>query len=202
MSEFDFGSSHHFPDVRKPAASLRWHHVWIAAVTQPSTNTFYALLDDPRARVGRALVWVALAGAVSFALPFLFDLTLMEAIIGAALGSLMSVLWHIVGGCMMQFAAKLNGGHGTYADYLYATGTFVAPLLLINALIIPFATTQSLTLSLLTLFLLGYQLVLTAMSLRAVNDFAWERVIGTMVLNIILWVGLVIVLLVGLGLVL
>lgn len=202
MSYYDF----EHPDFFKPQArrhTYQWHQVWTAVLTHPSTDTFYSILDDEHAGAGRAFAWVIVAGIISTSLTFLFGdfgLSGIEALFGGVvLGSFVGAFSLLVSGLMMQSAAKIIGGQGTYGKYLYASAAFSAPLMLVNALIVPFATTQSLTLSLLTLGIFGYQLVLTAMSLRAVNDFTWEQAIGTMVLNIILWVGMIVALIIFIG---
>lgn len=194
MSHYEFEQVDAFfePQTR----TYTWYQIWSAALTRPSTATFVAILDDHRASANRGLIWMAIVGAIATALTLFFGdfgVSAQDAILaGIFFGSFGSFFSLLIGGYLMQSAAKLIGGRGTYHEYWYASAAFSAPITLINGLIVPFATTQSLTLTLITMSLLAYQLVLTGMALRAVNDFTWEQAIGAMVLNVILWVGIII----------
>jgi hypothetical protein len=112
----------------------------------------------------------------------------------AALGeSILAVLGLLLGAGLIQLVARDIGGVGTYAELVYATAAYSAPLTLISNVLAPIPICVYLTIP------LGlYGLVLQLKAIRAVHEFDWGSAFASLALILLLvFVVFAILLLVG-----
>ena len=183
--------------------SYSWWEVWTLAFFKPSSATYQDIQDDPLAYPRRAYVWIfitSLVGTiVAVALSLVFNRVQFEQLqfgldtsiwlgsIGVALcclaplGAAVSVLSMIISTGLTQWVAGGLGGKGSYAELIYATAAFSAPLSLISSLIagIPWVNLFSIVLAI-------YGFVLNVVAIKAVNHFSAFRALVSIFL---VWLG-------------
>lgn len=157
-----------------------WYRVWWSVLSLPMTDTFTQILTDPTATAQRGYRWVFSTGAVTMALTMVFNpimpIGIVPAVlIGTLLGGAIDLINFIVSSWVMQRIALMLGGTGTYGQLNYARAAFMAPLNLLNALLLLLVVAGGDVFSWFGLLLLLFELVLTATALRAVNQFAWGQ---------------------------
>lgn len=175
-----------------PKPLYTWTDVWTMAVTRPKTDTFHALLQDPLITWTRAIAWLFLSGVVSAVVSFnvlvsspAFQdaLAQMSAEAGLSGGVSRSALLSVA--CFVApFAATFNvlgflalawvihsaaqrianvPFAGVFLRFFYCVAAISAPMGLLGALmaIVPL-------LGFLGIVLLGYQVYLYVLAVRAV----------------------------------
>jgi len=168
--------------------SLSWSETWIDALTKPSEETYVQIAADPGASPRRAYTWIAIASFISFSISiFLSGLFAVGAGGGDALGGLMitlvcgaifvpifSILALMIFTGITQAIAGALGGTGSYGKLVYANAAYQAPLSLVSTglSIIPIV-------SLLTIPLLFYGIVLNVIAVKAVNQFSWGKALAS-----------------------
>jgi hypothetical protein len=167
-----------------------WYSIWWIALTRPSEAPYATLTEDPHATSRRAYNWMVLSGLFSGAVNAWLSsqvrpatplspeealrfgtATVARCLAGPFLSALGALLWLAFSAWLVQRIARALGGEGTYAKLAYLFAAFQAPTLLASVLYaIPFPY-----LHLVGLGLGLYSLLLTAISVKAVNGFTWER---------------------------
>jgi hypothetical protein len=180
--EFD-----NLPDDDKPKRGIpedgyRWHEVWSMVLASPGEETFQRILTDPRVSLGRALMWLVLGAVVSI------GITLLPIMSSLPRPSFFVILWGVmtlvlvlalfIYSSVLQLAARLLGGSGTHREFVYSYAAFSAPLYVIRALVGLLAAGPIFGYAIMI-----YEILLTAMALRAVNRFGWPRAVVAMVLG-------------------
>jgi hypothetical protein len=191
-----------------PIETLRWWQVWIRALTRPNERTYQALVDDPRAGLGRAAAWVALSstlytllisaaqiafGGLRQALVELSGTMPLEAapppeflLLGVIclipFSAALAVTGLLLNAGILQFIAGALGGQGSVARLAYALAAFTAPATLVmgGLSVIPLVgMCLSLPFSL-------YIFCLQFLAVKAVNRFSWGHAVATVALQILL----------------
>ncbi len=170
------------PVVDQPVYA--WHQVWLAVLSIPGTDTFTRILADPAASAQRGYRWIFITGSVLMTISMIFNpltqVALLPALlIGSLLGGAFSLVGFIMTNWIIQRIAVQVGGTGTYGNFHYARAAFVAPLNLLNAVLMPFVLYGSVAFSWFSLLLVFVELVMTAIALRAVNQFTWGQALMT-----------------------
>lgn len=190
------------PPLDTTGQSYSTIQAWTLALTRPNEATYRGLIDDPRAGLGRAALWMVLGSAIPIVLLVLSQLafgglgrTLSQLqglapgsdraftpALGAGvllcaipLGSFFSVAGLFLYAGVIQFIAGAFGGQGSFARLAYATSAFTAPLTIIGGFVslIPFVNLC------LALPLSAYSLTLNLLALKAVNRFSWGLAVAT-----------------------
>jgi Tol biopolymer transport system component len=127
---------------RKPS---RWYVIWFKAITRPTLGNFHNLLSEPKAGLGRALLWVVLSGIgggllswVVFPGVYREDLTTGRAAI-----SLQVDLSVLIGGMvtftvyllLQNLLALALGGHGRITQLAFLSAAYIAPLIILSGLL-------------------------------------------------------------------
>ncbi len=160
----------------KPSSPLTWQEIWTFVITRPDVKTFETILNAPDAKAERAFRWMFIMGMLG---SFINGMQLLRAGLMDLSGLFFMLL---MGGpavllvfailvAAYQFVAKQLGGKGKYSEFAYAYGAILAPFVVISAVasIIPLPIFLR---QLVVIGLGGYQLVLTAIALKAVNRFS------------------------------
>lgn len=141
---------------------MKWHQVWLSALGAQEAN-FREILKWSEVSGRRALLWMAISGAVSYVMLIptiqqrtaeivMDESTRMGFLVGGiAVAPLISmvVLWFYA--LTAQFVASRFGGRGTPAELIYALSAFLSPVFMLSALV-----------GLITLFLGGWVAVIAA----------------------------------------
>ena len=172
-----------------PAVHLSWWRTWLKALTRPNITSYQAIINDPLAGTYRGLSWVFsasliyylfLLGMGIFRIVPIFEWLNLKEITLSRLFPYLLIGWPILAAVVtlifaiaqgvVNIAAKLLRGQGSYDHLVYASSAFSAPMLLITGMIavIP-------TVNLLGLLTGLYTLFLQLISIRAVHKFGWGR---------------------------
>lgn len=181
--------------------SYSWNQVWITALTEPSVKSYEALIEDPKASVNRAVIWLF----VSLSLPF-FLVMLVGAMAGTAStdsnvsGILVTLFCAPVLAAfyILNLAirvgithgiAKALGGEGQFGSLFYAFAAFEAPLGILASV---FSSIR--ILNCLVLFLGLYGLVLSVIATMAVYRLNTGRAIVASFGLVVVLIGVAILL--------
>jgi len=175
--------------------SFTWSEVWINALTKPSVETYERLVRDPNASTNKAYGWVFIcsligvllssligmgigglfdAGSIAgFNYGTLFGVSIFQLLCCAPIVGVLAVFGIALNAAITQLIARALGGTGTYSELVYAYAAYTAPYTLVTSILfaIPFVS-----------FCLGiplsiYSIVLTVISVNAVNKFGWGKAI-------------------------
>jgi hypothetical protein len=190
------------PPLDASGQSYSTIQAWSLALTRPNEATYQSLIDDPRAGVGRAVLWMLLGSAVPIMRLALSQLafgrlgrTLSQPqglapgsdraftpAFGAGvlfcaipLGAFFSVAGLFLYAGVIQFIAGAFGGQGSFARLAHAPWAFTAPLTIIGGFVslIPFVNLC------VALPLSAYSPSLNLLALKAVNRFGWGLAAAT-----------------------
>lgn len=124
------------PPPTKPSYS--WNQVWITALTQPSVESYEALIEDPKASANRAVIWLLISLSLSFLFVvvlggFARSATISGSVIGTSLlcAPLLAGFYIINLGIRVGIThaiARSLGGEGQFGQLFYAFAAFEAPL--------------------------------------------------------------------------
>jgi len=178
MTDETFGSE----DIE----SKPFYQIWIDAVTKPTLANYTKIVNDPKASLGTALLWLAGAGflgsLISGTIQSIFGAnaavyemlgteystsTSFFGVIGGAFASLfLTPLAALILVGIMHLVSRALGGAGSFEKMLYGYAAFWVPISLINAVIggIP-------VVSCLTFAVLIYALVLNVFANQAVYGY-------------------------------
>jgi len=190
--------------IAPPAEALPWYQVWIKALTEPRVASYESLVTRPGVGLGRACLWVGLAGLISVVIStaaFVAFGTLDAAfqqtgdglgdlsgagLFFACLAGLFAIPRLLVSAGISHVLARALGGTGTYDQLAYGMAAYSAPGSLVSSAIsfIPcLGILVALPLSL-------YLIFLNILTIKAVHHLSWGRA----VLSSVLWIALVLVL--------
>ncbi|MEW6403752.1 MAG: Yip1 family protein, partial [Chloroflexota bacterium] len=193
IDQFKYVDNSMLSKSKKAVRTYGSFDVWATVLTVQDVATYEDILKDPKAGLGRAFAWIAVAGLVSaLAAPFMVwlnpqfsELTSAQSsdmtsflvfftaimLIVAPISSIISLA---ISGGIQHLLAMLFGGEGTYTRTIYALAAFSAPMsILISFLaIIPIAG------QCLTIPLAVYGLILNVRALRAAHSLSTGAAIG------------------------
>lgn len=197
-----------------------WFSIWLKAVTKPSEQAYSALAGSPDAQTNnRAFTWVFLAGTVSAIISGILQALLQLAglapqmpglsdLIGnaprSAIGSLgialctspvagaFAALFFAIFIGVVQWAAKMFKGTGSFSQLAYVTAAISVPFTLVSSLITPFVTLGPVgyCFSAVSLLLGLYAMYLQLLAVKSVNRFGWGEAAGAYFLPLLLIVCL------------
>lgn len=154
-------------------------------LTQPSVESYRAVLRDPAATPSRVYVWVFVTSTLAFIAslvaqyisPFTNDtVSPVFSLFCLPFVGALAILGLIIGAGIYYIVSSVLGGKGTFSNMVYLVGALGAPIQLINILatFIPYPLGACITLP------VGiYSLVLTVIIIEAVHGFGWPKAIGT-----------------------
>ncbi len=173
--------------ISKSSEKIRTYNffeVWSTALTVQDHADYADLLDDPKASLGRAFTWVALAGLVNAAIlpvfmllnPALGDFSEMGIFMFGMLIAvpIMGIIGFAIWAGIQNIFAVLLGGTGYYTRTAYALAAFTAPITILTSLflIVPIVgQCLAIPLSL-------YTLVLNVRALRASHSLSILAALG------------------------
>lgn len=173
--------------ISKSSEKIRTYNffeVWSTALTVQDHDVYANLLDDPKATLGRAFTWIALASLVNAAVIPVFMLMNPEVgdfskigvfMIGMLIGiPVMVVIGFAIWAGIQNIFAVLLGGTGYYTRTAYALAAFTAPITILTSLlmIVPFVG------QCLAVPLSFYTLVLNIRALRASHSLSILAALG------------------------
>ena len=198
------------PVSPEPAGISGWFTVWMDALTKPNEQTYVRIAGSGNAKSMTAFLWIFIASLVQFFLSSLvqgavmrqfmqqyglgdqfgsggFVTQLITAICGAPVGAVISVIFFAVFVGVIQFVAKMFGGHGTFDQLAYVLAAIIAPFSLVTGILtllsaIPFVGLCFGIISLLAGF---YILYLEVMAVKVISQFGWGQAVGTLLLPFI-----------------
>jgi hypothetical protein len=197
MRQYDMENEQ--PEQKNKIESYQWHEVFYAILMQPKLETFQRLLQDPQAKAQRAYLWMLLPsmmwGMAAFVAGDLEFVTIV--LLGISIGWIIRLIYFIVIGWIMQRIAVFFGGNKTaYGDFHSARGMYMPVLVVASALVSLLIDPESGAVVFILSALLMIESILTAIALKAVNDFSWRQSI----MVVMTWYLLTAVLFAGLGL--
>lgn len=164
--------------------SYNFFEVWSTALTIQDHEVYANLLDDPKATLGRAFTWIALAGFVNAAVIPVFMLMNPEMgdfskigvfMIGMLIAMpVMVMIGFAIWAGIQNIFAVLLGGTGYYTRTAYALAAFTAPITILTSLllIVPIVG------QCLAVPLSFYTLVLNVRALRASHSLSILSALG------------------------
>ncbi len=183
------------PSFTPPARSLEWSEVFQMALTQPNTDAYETILNDPHASTNRAYVWIVACYTVAWAIQYVGQMVWGRNPLSSSSGhaspvlgiiclpfvGVLGLIAFLIGTGIQHLAAKLLGGKGTFDDMVYVNAAWTAPLSILSAVIslVPCINCFGFLLSL-------YGLVLSVIGIRVVHQFETGRA----VLAVFWWVPL------------
>lgn len=165
-----------------------FYETWIQAVTSPSVDTYKEIINEPKAGVGRAILWILLSGVVSIVFAMIGQLvfgsmtSLLEgagadelvtqgvgvvvwAICFIPVAAVFILIWSFIYVGLIHLVAGMLGGTGTFDKLYYAYAAFSSPITMVSSFLsmIPFVGILSAPISL-------YALVLTVIAVSSSHD--------------------------------
>lgn len=209
MSEFS-----NEPMAPDRGAEMSLVETWIAAVTKPSESTFAQIVAQPSASAGKAFLWVFVASLLtSFATLVVQAVTAGKqlggleqflppeiarelpagvtpsfgfgtVICGTPVAAIFSVIGFAIGVALIQWAAKLFGGSGSFDKLAYAFSAITVPYSVVAAVfallgMIPFVGILT---GLASFALSIYVIVLEVLAVKAVNRLDTGKAVGAVLL--------------------
>lgn len=198
------------PMLPPPSGVSEWMSVWRDALTKPSDQTFARIAQSPNAKSTTAFLWIFLGSLLNFFLASLVQGALMRqmmqnsdlgiegfpagagggliaAICGAPIGAVISVAMFALVVGIVQFIAKMFGGHGTFDQLAYTIAAIVTPFYLVSSILTLLAAIPAVGWCFGILgFLAGlYVLALEVMAVKGVNQFGWGQAIASLLLPVL-----------------
>ncbi len=201
------------PDQPEP-----FYQIWIRALTRPEDATYAGIASSANVNPNIAYLWLFLTGLISsiFSIAlqgtsmrqlrsFLppeaaqaigggqsFGTILIGAICGAPFAAAFGVLFFAIIVALIQWIAKMFGGHGDYRRMVYTLACIASPLNLVVAALtllgaIPFIGFLFGLIS----FVVGiYALFLYVVAVKGVNAFGWGAALGSVLLPVLVFIFL------------
>jgi hypothetical protein len=194
----------------KPAArTYSFINAWTTVLFSFDIASYVDVLDDPEASSGRAFEWIAYAGIVNGLLfPLLLLLSpqmmmlkstpefsqafgnigtnvfmlLLLALVMMIISPLLSMLGLAIGAGIYNFLAGFFGGNGDYGRTAYALAAYMAPIGILNSILMIIPLAGSCLTSLLGL----YGLVLAVRALCAAHSLSIGKALGVIFVPIII----------------
>ena len=188
---------------RMPDSPTSFVQTWINALIKPSEQTFVEIAASPNAKSTTAYLWVFISALVQFFIVSLVQstlvrsmleqqglgnnlpsggigFTLITAVCGAPILAVISVVLFAVIVALVQWIAKMFGGHGTYDQLAYTFAAIGAPFGIVSAVFTLFGAIPYVGFCFrIVIGLAGlYVLVLEIMAVKGVNPFGWGAAAG------------------------
>jgi Yip1-like protein len=188
----------------RPASMFQ---TWIDAVTKPNEGTYASIAASPNAKMSTAFLWVFIGALVEWFAAFLVQGTMMRQMLqqqglgdqlplasttsrivilicGAPIAAVISVVGFAIGAAIVQWVAKMFGGHGTFERMAYTLAAIAAPITIAQAVLvllsaIPFV---GLCFRIITILVSLYVIVLEIMAVKGVNGFGWGPAAGSVLI--------------------
>ncbi len=186
--------------------SLPWYQVWLKALTEPRVAAYEALVTRQGVSLGKACLWVAIAGIVgalfivgggsalraltaldpalrqgtdSYSFVTIAAISLVCLAPLAVVGSILGLL---LSAGISHVLARALGGIGTFTQLAYAFAAYSAPASMISSAvsIIPCVG------AIISLPLSVYVLFLNILAIKAVHHISWGRAVVSSVLFVAL----------------
>jgi hypothetical protein len=186
---------------RPAAKSYAFYEVWMTALAMLDIGKYENMLNDPEAGTGRALEWISYAGIISgvitaLTLPLIPQFSEITSLpefnalyrsnsllfIGimtlalALLYPLVSVIGISIGAGIQNFLAVLWGGNGYYSRTLYALAAYLAPFMILSAVLGVIPVVGQCLLS----FFGIYNFVLNVRALKVAHSFSTGKAVAVM----------------------
>ena len=181
---------------------------WIKALTSPTEETYTKIAKDPGASIGKAILWIFLAGLVGSLIsgvltsvfgtspvpfgeeifsPGFFERDLLGTILCSPVVGIFAVIGSLIGTGIIYLFSKMLGGIGTYEKLFYTFAAYQVPLGLVTAVLggIPIIWCLSFVLFI-------YGLVLNVIANKAVMEYDWGKAVISSVVIPIVILGVVI----------
>lgn len=203
-----------FPESEQPMSMI---DTWKAAFTQPNEGTFARIVAQPGATASKAFLWVFVASLITSFASFISQVagygrqidTLRQflppelarelpvgaepafgigtIICGAPIGAIFAVVFFAISVALVQWAAKLFGGNGTFDKLAYAFSAINVPYAVVAAVltllgIIPYVGILT---GLIGLALSIYAVVLGVVAVKAVHGLDTGKAIGALLLPLL-----------------
>ena len=164
-----------------PTHTMTWSEAWTQAITDPSDQTYEAIITDPQATAGRAFGWAAAAAAVA-AIVSAFGATLVGSDGGgfAALlcavpfAAVLAVIGLLIGGGIVNLIAKAIGGTGTFDELINGMAAVSSPVTIISSVLTLIPSIGTFISGLLFLYSIYLSLKVT----KVVHQFGWGKAIA------------------------
>lgn len=194
------------PEDWQDSSAAPFYELWFRAVGQPVEETYRAIADDPASSVGRAALWVALAGLVAYAITSIGEIlqrgselaqlaetspvaataggVVLLFICAGPLAAVASVGVLMLHTGILQFVAGALGGSGDFRRLFTSMSAFWAPVTLVTGAlnVVPYVGPC------LTIPISLYALFLSALAVKAINQFGWGEAIATLLIPLIVFV--------------
>lgn len=193
-----------------PGDSPSIFQTWIDALTKPNERTFAEMTASPKAKATTAYIWVFVGALIELFFTLLVQGTVVRQaleqqglggnlpggglgvsaislICGAPIGAVIVVIFFAIFVALVQWIAKMFGGHGTFDQLAYAFGAIAAPFYLIASVFILLSAIPYVGFCFrLILSLAGlYVLALEIMATKGVNQFNWGPAVGSVLIPIV-----------------
>ena len=198
------------PPAVPQSAGRSWDEIWIAALTQPSVQTYEDIAEDPSSIPNTAYLWIfvaalfgsAFSAVIGALIRSVFDLasgsgaayslgsasfSLLISVCLVPVGAVVSVLILAIWTGVSQLIAVAFGGSGSYSKLIYVNAAFVAPLTFVTQILGAFPI-----LSLISFPLLIYELVLSVIAIKAVNKIGWgQAAVASLALPLVFFICII-----------
>lgn len=196
---------------------ISWSKVWFQAITSPRERTYERLVQDPKAGLRRAAIWLSLSSAMAYLIGVFTRLLFtqlnlipvpgffgrLDPATGTAAIWLLLCCFPLAAGLWLtanlayaaaaQFIAGALGGEGSFPKLTYAISMYTAPLTLAFG---PILLVPLLNLCL-GIPLLFYAMALNLHAIKSVNRFGWGSAILTALIMVLLIAPVLILLSLG-----
>lgn len=183
-----------------------FYQIWIDAVTKPNVENYRQIVNDPKASLGTALLWLAGVGFLGSLISGLMGMIFGSSaaymqylgsdyaapatffgVIGGAFASIFfTPIGALIGVGLIQLVAKALGGTGDFEKFFYAFAAYWVPISLVNAVIgsIP-------VVGCLSVFVGIYGLVLMVFANEAAHEYeTWKAVVSSIAVPLLLLIVL------------
>jgi hypothetical protein len=199
-----------FNNLPEGQGAMPWYQIWLEAITKPSEETFRKLIALPNAKASSAYLWVFLSYVAVIAIVGIVQMTLgassltsrfssygmdvqpLEDIGVSLLGFLCAspflavivLLGFMLNTALVQWAAKLFGGTGSYDKLAFASGAIYAPMALVSGVLsaLGLIPVVGMCFSVVTFGLSIYMIVLNVLAVKAVNNLDTGKAVGAVLL--------------------
>jgi hypothetical protein len=205
-----------WPPGQAAPPSFAWYQAWYRALAHPRVATYRELIADPRSRLWKGILWLAIPYALEAVLLLGFAPALAQPYRQMGMGELPATAYDILVRARQglladlallafaQFVARaILRRQGRFQDLVYVYAAFAAPLGIIAilgtymtvalvgaALVSPTDPVDMILLTSTSIVPLAYGAFLTLVALRAVYQQGWVRAIANLVLAVAITFGL------------
>ncbi len=189
---------------------MPWYQVWINAISKPNEENFRNLAALPNAKASTGYLWVFLSYLVVIVImgtaQLTFGMSVMEkrfssygldtfpigntgsSLLGLLCASpflaVIAVLAFMLGTALIQWAAKLFGGTGSFDKLAFVFAAIYAPMALVSGAVSVLSLIPAIGIcfSVLSLGASVYAIVLNVLAVKAVDDLDTGKAVGAVLL--------------------